>query len=312
MKTKSIRIAVTVTCWFAFGCLSARAQMTLPPEPFSVGNLYELTSARSSSYRTATENKFYVKAYGFYALLTPGAFRGIPPSPPAQNGSGNVVVTNSGYTSSEAFGGGLRIGAGVGMVVNDFINVGIDGEYLLGNAVTESYQVASVYNGTSTIFTKVSSSYPYRIVNLIPNITFKAVSKAEYYIYNRIGVVVGIPTQLDYVSSSYNTYSYRNASDFYEYLTEYEFEKKIGFGYQAALGIQFRLSGSLRGFVEVVASNLQLKSTSYVVKDASVRYRIDTESENTEPRTKGQTVSGLDIKMPVSSVGIGAGLVFRF
>ncbi len=117
-------------------CLPAFAQMALDPEPMN-------GQSKSFSYKAA-ESKFYVKVYGFYALLTPGGFSGqgtpfsVVPSDNSITRFG-TTTTYSGYTTKNPFGSGLRAGAGIGYVINDFINIGVDGEYVLGNVATENY-----------------------------------------------------------------------------------------------------------------------------------------------------------------------------
>jgi len=312
----------TITWIFlcAFACATAAAQMALPPEPGSA------TLSTRASRKAVAENKFYVKAYGFYGLLTPGGFsgQGVPPAASSTSSYGGAsiyryITRSSDFRVENSFGAGLRVGGGVGMVLNDFINVGIDGEYLMGNNATESYNIikeVSVDNGTPTVeeMYKVRKEYSYRVINIIPNITFKAVSKSEYYIYNRLCVCIGIPTQLSYIESI-------NAiDDGVPYMVEAttEFDKTIGLGYQAALGVQFRLGERLRGFAEIVVSSVQINVNSKTLTNL-----LETEDGTTQqipitPDIDGNDLGiirqadNLNLKIPVAAVGIGAGIVFRF
>jgi|GEM_PF-3765368 len=321
---------ILLTCFYE----PLAAQMALLPEMMPPAP----TATQASRKKAATENKFYVKVYGYYGLLSPGSFsgKGAPSESVSTSYSffSNTRTTarSSDYNFKDPFGSGFRVGGGIGYVINDFINIGLDGEYLLGNSAFESYvittqNVTSLYSFTTapppppttatTKFTNVNSEYQYRIVNIIPNITFKAVSKPEYYIYNRLGVIIGIPTQLDNITTSLNTYPAPRASDFDEDKTTIELQKSIGLGYQAALGVQFRISNSLRGFVEVVASNVQLKSDGYEIKKREFRFKTGAAAEKsgeTPLKDIGDavTVSGVNLKIPVSSIGLGAGLVVRF
>ncbi|MDJ1502996.1 hypothetical protein [Xanthocytophaga agilis] len=307
-----------LTVFMALLSVRIMAQMAASPEvaPFS---------SESANKKSAAENKFYVKAYGFYGLLTPGGFsgQGVDPSSTYSYSSGNGTTTyttkSSDYKVDKSFGAGLRVGGGVGLVVNDFINIGIDGEYILGGTATESYTTTSEYRinssePTTSYIARVQKNYDYTIVNIIPNITFKAVSKPEYYIYNRLGVCIGIPTKLSYVNTSNFTYP-DNPSARYEIEMTNELEKKVGFGYQAALGIQFRIVDQLRGFVELVISSVQLKSNSSEVTKAQYTYvdantsQIDQPIEIDESQRR---TDNLNLKIPVSSVGLGAGIAFRF
>ncbi len=331
MKTN--RILTTTLCLLlcALVRLPIFGQMASEPNPMP-------NKPESSAYKAADEKKFYAKVYGFYGLLAPGGFRGQGVTPPTSSrtytttGYTQSTTATSDYSSKNAFGTGLRVGAGIGYVINDFINVGVDGEYLLVNVASESYVITSqrvsyvnltrASATTTPYIASVTSEYPYSIVSIIPNITFKAVSKAEYYIYNRLGIIIGIPIQLDYTSSLLYKYPVGNppvaSTDFYEEKSTNEFEKGIGFGYQAALGVQFRISGGLRGFVEIVASNLQLKSDGYDVTKRQYRYKFGNENENgfdaklEELPEDQRRKKGLNLNMPVSSIGLGAGLSLRF
>ncbi len=322
MKTNLNLKTATWIFLCAFMCTSVSAQMSLTPEPIGT----QTAPPSGSAIRKAmAENKFYVKVYGFYGLLSPGGFsgQGVDPSTTYSYSSAgdNTVYTTKGsdYKVEKSFGSGLRIGAGVGVVINDFINLGVDGEYVLGSTVTESYTTTSQYKTNSNppvtnYQAKITRDYTYRIVNIIPNVTFKAVSKPEYYIYNRLGVIVGIPTQLDYVKIQRYTFP-DNPSARYEIVETNDLDKGIGLGYQAALGIQFRIGDNLRGFAEIVLSSVQLKANGSTLTEAQYTYVDDTPTNQTEPieiTDENRRTENLNLKIPVASIGVGVGLVFRF
>lgn len=306
----------------------------------------EQLTAAAASYQTISEKKFYLKAYGSYALLALGGFRGqgAPPTTETKKIEDSDWTSIDQYVSSDynlknTFGYGLRVGGGIGSVVNDFINIGIDGEYLLGTQSTEEYtithkEIFEDYDGdyepdyTEVVYNTVDHkiTYNHRIFNIIPNITFKAVSKPEYYIYNRLGLVIGIPSQLSYTTL---TVDFPNPDTGILHVETkkltYELDKGLGLGYQAALGIQFRISESLRGFTELVASNQLLKSNKATLSDAqSKKTYPDNYPENYPDNDKFQPIpdnkiadsdrekTGLDLNMPVNSVGVSLGLVLRF
>ena len=107
------------------------------------------------------------------------------------------------------------------------------------------------------------------IISIIPNVTFKAVSRPSYYIYNKVGLVIGIPLR---ISEDYNYYQLtildenpvptRKAQ---KITKEYHAEHKLktGIGYQAALGIQVRISDYLKGFCELTYYRLSLSRIQY-------------------------------------------------
>ena len=312
-------------------CASASAQVAVAPD---AGNA---PAVKSMPNVEIGEKKFYLKAYGFYNLLSLGGFRGLgapPTSTSTRRTTTNNVTTSSTTTRSSSeyqnenpFGSGLRVGAGIGYVSSSFINLGLDVEYQRDNGTSESYfttsETVSRQGNTQTITipntADVRSDYTYRLLSIIPNVTFKAVSKPQYYVYNRLGLIIGVPTQLAYTTIELYKYPQSgNASDFYQLTTTNEFKKHVGFGYQAALGVQFKLTSALRGFAELVASNLQLKTDSYSITKYTYEYKfgnnpVETEeldpselSEDTRERT------GLDLAIPINAIGVSAGLMYRF
>ncbi len=105
------------------------------------------------------------------------------------------------------------------------------------------------------------------------------------------------------------------ANDSYQDTNTNEFQKNIGFGYQAAVGVQFRISDGLRGFAEIVASNIQLKSDGYTIKESISLDEVGgvekppADNELTESQRQK---TGLNLTLPISSVGVSAGLALRF
>ena len=315
MKTN--RILTTTLCLLlcALVRLPIFGQMASEPNPMP-------GKPESSAYKAADEKKFYVKVYGFYGLLTPGGFsgQGVPPSTSSTNTSGGTTFRStrksSDFQVEKAFGSGLRLGGGIGVVLNDFINIGIDGEYILGNTATESYTVTTQSrtgnNPPKDDIYKTRKDYLYRIVNIIPNITFKAVSKPQYYIYNRLGVCIGIPTQLSY------TELLQVVGEDVSLEAVYDFDKNIGLGYQAALGVQFRIGERLRGFAEIVVSSVQLNVNTKTLTNAQITSNGKITQIPIEQVGIFESIGivsradNLNLKIPVASVGLGAGLAFRF
>ncbi|WP_245859933.1 hypothetical protein [Spirosoma aerolatum] len=100
-------------------------------------------------------------------------------------------------------------------------------------------------------------------------------------------------------------------------------ENSLAIGYQAALGIQFRLGESLRGFAEIVAYNQSFRPkeslyTSTSTKSGSTTkstyiYQYKTEGEYTNTKQDGVDVyQSASSNVVMNSVGVGAGILFRF
>jgi hypothetical protein len=202
----------------------------------------------------AQENNspMYIKVYGAYGFLSPGSFKGEPSRTKTSD-------TSFFRVSKKGMGEGIRVGAGFGIILNDYVNIGIDGEYLFGRTikipVSEAYETTTV-NSTTTI--------DHRILSVIPNITFKAVSKPSFHIYNRLGLVVGIPIS---ITQDY-TYGYLSKlpdGNYHSILTTYhaEYKLKTSVGYQASLGVQVKISDKLRGYFELSGYRLSLNRAKY-------------------------------------------------
>ncbi|HVM86755.1 MAG TPA: hypothetical protein VMT76_01115 [Puia sp.] len=194
---------------------------------------------------------FYVKVYGGYGLLTPGSYNGGA----SYNSSSS---TSSFSTPSNGLGGGLHFGGGIGIILNEFLNVGIDAEYLKGKDIktTSLYQASDYYSISNN---KIS----HNVTSIIPNVTFKAISKPAYYIYTRIGIVLAVSTNITttYNDSSNNTSTTPNTV--YTYVQSGKYTTKLSFGTSAAIGVQFNISGNLKGFAELVGYYLPSSPSSY-------------------------------------------------
>ena len=257
----------------------------------------------------ATEAPFYIKAYGFYSLLTPGAEINY-------GGTQSQISSPTIYKPVNThLGAGPRAGIGVGLIVSDFINVGIDADMLFGTALKVDYDV---YVGSSSAASHyiVSNTTTLKVLSITPNITFKALSRPAYYIYNRLGLVGGVVLDYKTVSNSLETPTKGAATT--SIGTSSYTKNSLAVGYQAALGIQFRLSQAIRGFVEVVAYNQSFKPREVQASTTSIKSGATTiQSSTTEYKDLGDYNKSNPYEQPsfnvaINSVGVGAGLVFRF
>ena len=293
------------TLLFSVAIRLAAAQDPSAMAPTMIGRSDETgTSPKAPRRPTAAESPFYIKVYGFYGLLTPGSQ------------ISSSYSASSFKTNTKGLGAGPRAGIGIGTILSDFINVGIDADMLFGaNLTTDNTYKGSNYTYSSTTTTT------FRVLSIIPNITFKALSRPSYYIYNRLGVVGGIVLDYSTSGTSLNVPT-AGATTTGEYQTDYT-KNSLSIGYQAALGIQFRLSQSLRGFAEVVAYNQSFKPTESIYTSTSTKSGVVSKySYINEFKAQGETVTtkrdGVDVyqnarnNVAMNSVGVGVGLLFRF
>lgn len=251
----------------------------------------------------ATESPVYIKAYGFYSLLTPGT-------------QINYSASQSQSTSPTIFtpintrlGAGPHAGIGLGLIVSDFINVGIDADIFFGTALKDNS------NFYSSSYYQRSSTTTLSVLSIIPNITFKALSRPSYYIYNRLGLMGGIV--LDYKIADNTLETPTKGASTMSVSTSTYTKNSLAIGYQAALGIQFRLSQAVRGFVEIVAYNQSFKPKELQSTTNTSGASASIQSSTTEYKSQGDFNKTDPTEQPsfnvaINSVGVGAGLAFRF
>lgn len=257
----------------------------------------------------ATESPVYIKAYGFYNLLTPG-------------GELNYSYSQTQFTTPTAFkitdkslGAGPRAGIGLGYIVSDFINLGLDAEILFGTALKNDN---NFFSGTSSNPVKYVNTIntTLKVLSFIPNVTFKALSRPSYYIYNRLGLVGGVVLEYKQTTNQVETPT-KGVVTTDLYTGEYT-KNSLALGYQVALGIQFRLSQKLRAFAEAVAYNQSFKpqeikgtyssttSGKTTTSSSTSLYKNEGDYNKTNPNEYPS------FNVAINSVGLGAGLVLRF
>ncbi|MBS1975245.1 MAG: hypothetical protein JST13_12915, partial [Bacteroidetes bacterium] len=258
---------------------------------------------------------FFIKLYGGYGLLTPGSYRGNSTKQDYENFSSGKLGA----------GAGLHYGAGLGLVVNDFLNIGVDAELLSGK----------LHSSTSSRNTYTNSHFQqtvsYSVTSIIPNITFKALSKPGYYIYTRVGLIIAVSTKIEFANfdSSYSTGS--GAVTLINGDENYYF--KVNAGIQTSVGAQFNITDKLKGFGEITGyilpaspthSKQQYTTTSYGPTFSS--YSTVTSYNYTYKRygsyapvstlnsTGGADISANQpsITQDINYIGVNIGIVFRF
>ena len=280
----------------------------------SVGSFYALSTSQRPAATAgapvranATEAPFYIKAYGFYSLLTPGTQINYDLS------QAQSSLPNSFKATKTSLGAGPRAGLGVGFIVSDFINVGIDADMLFGSAIKTN---TNVFSGSGTTFSNynIHSTTTLRVLSIIPNVTFKALSRPSFYIYNRLGLIGGVVLDYKAVAQTVETSS-KGAVTTSENTSKYT-KNSLATGYQAALGVQFRLSQTIRAFAEIVAYNQSFKPREVQSTGSSTSNGKTTVSSFTSSyKDQGDSKNADEfpsINVAINSVGVGAGLSFRF
>ena len=249
------------------------------------------------------EPKLYLKIFGGYGLLTPGSFRLTSTS------TTSFTVGNSGL------GAGLHFGGGVGYILNDFLNLGIDAEYLKGNDLNaSSTYIGGLGNGVS------NSKITYSVLSIIPNMTFKALSKPGYLIYTRIGIMLTAHTKSSSIINDSSNLITNNPNPIIARNITTTFNYNVNIGVQAALGIQFRITDNLRGFAELAGNYLPIRPSSSTTITKSNYYNpgptyvsSSSSTSNTTYKKSGDSGSGEQpsIAYNVNYIGLNIGIAVR-
>lgn len=202
---------------------------------------------------------FYVKLYGGYGLLTPGSYNGGPVY------SSEGGLSSRFNTPSNAFGGGLHFGGGFGIILNDFLNIGVDAEYLKGRDIN----TVSLFTN-SPFWAQSTNRISHTVTSIIPNITFKAISKPTYYIYTRVGLLLAINTNISTVKRD----SSRNAMSYTVTNTTGKYNSGLSIGSTSAIGVQFNITENLKGFGEIVGFYLPWSPKSSTENGKSNTFNI--------------------------------------
>jgi hypothetical protein len=270
-------------------------------------------------------SKFYVKAYGGYGLLTPGSYR------LTTSTSSDTDPYSTLSVSKKSLGAGIRAGGGIGVIASDFLNIGVDVEYLSGAPV----KIQSEYRSDS-YWSSWSSELTYKSLSIVPHVVFKALSKPDYLIYNKLGILVNLPFDID---RSYSDTAANPAVPYHgKTVANGTYKIKLGAGLNVAFGVQVTLSEKLRGFGEIFGNYLILTPESFTetqvttednggpssVSNTNLTLTYVKEgpmptTSSSAPNTKGgydyvykYTYSVHEHRMNMNAIGINIGVTYRF
>lgn len=249
-------------------------------------------------------SKFYLKPYIGYGIFSPGSYRVQSINLISYFDQDNRYHDTSFQTqSAKGIGGGLRFGGGIGYVLNDFLNMGIDVEFQKGVKLKNSLSTSlTPYNYNSTY-----DEIHYKAITITPHAIFKALAKPNYFIYNKLGILFTLPYSLHTSGNAVNsqgsswppvTAADSTSSTLSVRQTNYEGNYKIslGIGFNVAFGISMRLNSKFRMFGELFGnfSALNPKSSQVATKTDYKYSRYDLQYDyNTDPATVlGYTLGG--------------------
>lgn len=249
-----------------------------------------------------------------------------------------VVSKDMDYTApKKGLGEGFRAGGGISYVLNDFINVGLDIDYFKStirktrdSSFSQTFSSGSI--SAQSYKERYTISYDATLLTFSPNITLKAISRPKWFLYNKIGAVITLrPNSIEHdtrqSTSSMRWQGFTKDSSAYTD-TRYEWGiKNPSFGFSGAVGTQFKITESIRVFSEIQFSHVvfvvsRRRTTSYnvngqeMVNNLTVNEKeIDFEKNFTtddwipDPNKPNKAVTQ---RIPITYVGMQAGLVYRF
>ncbi|MEP6596119.1 MAG: hypothetical protein ABJA71_09225 [Ginsengibacter sp.] len=248
------------------------------PEIKETKFLFVTSNKKNEDSKNKSPSKMYMKLYGGYGIFTPGSFK--------INTVYFLHDTAVRTQTKKGLGSGLRYGGGIGVVMNDFLNIGIDAEYHKGSWEEKALN-ARIDDLNYNIKT---SKINYTTISLTPHVIFKALAKPKYFIYNKLGILLTLPFTLgtSLQSTSANNQILENdLNAFTENLnstTSEEYKISLGVGLNVALGVNLRLSEKLRIFSEVFGNYSALSPRSSVEIDYSKRFAsLSYNTGNSEP-----------------------------
>jgi hypothetical protein len=284
-----------------------------------------------------------------------GSYR--PGNTTSSNPSGTTVVNFK--SNNQGLGQGWRAGGGIGYIVSEVINLGLDvDQYWSSNIQTSNAMTTPInrysYESGGMSFSWLSQGKRYYKVNnmasmlsITPNITFKAISKPNFYIYNRLGITVGLRNELSETRQDSIVFT-TTITEFgatrvenYRQVTAQQYQYKGGMplGFMASLGIQIRLTEHIRMFAEAQTINITYSPkyreitdhyTNTYLSDGSIRPSLDlTERDRTtdylnkysfDPddfernpsKHLNKPKQEIKFRIPYSSVGLSFGVFYRF
>lgn len=323
--------------WLLTVALAPVAAQTLPtdsllPAP-PAGSPPEVTAITGKK-----ESKWFVRIQGSYGLAAPGAFRPYNSyvTYPDSTRPGGAHKTNR-----QGLGQGLRAGLGVGYILNDLINVGLDAEVYRSRRVSSNDVSGTRHSSASATHLETRTGYAAldaSMITMTPSITFKAITKSAFYLYGRLGVSAALTrvrgvdvetsdTKILRTGSAAATIIPVNTRD--ETVAYYQYKGGMAFGYLAALGVQMKLSDRIRFFSELQANSITYSPrkkilTKYLSNGVDLlqdpafpKRRRETEYLKSFTRTYAPNADqspekATKLAMPFASINLNAGLAFRF
>ena len=240
---------------------------------------------------------------------------------------------------TKGLGDGFKIGFGASYIINDFINAGLDFDYFkstirknrdsanirTNRPVADNSAEIISYSERNTI------SYEATLLSLTPSITFKAISRPKWFLYNKLGAVItfrpnSLQEDITQANIQMNWQGFVKDSSSTT-IKKYEWGiRNPAYGFMGAFGGQVKIASRVRAYAE-----FQFSHIVFVIKKRTLTDFIVNEQrlENTFSRSARETdfVKAFSVnasnpnpdmpsqtliqRIPITYIGLQAGLVYQ-
>lgn len=288
------------------------------------------------------EPRLFVNVHTGYSVGLGSTFKFYPDDVSAINmqkvGLNGATKTIAYSNPTKGLGDGFKFGFGASYVLNDFISVGLDFDYFRstikkyrdstfdhtnipgGQGVADEYH----YKERNTI------SYQATLLSFTPNITFKAISRPKWFLYNKLGAVLTVrPNSLQEDRTDYHTRMgwqgfYRDSS--YSMVKKYEWGiRNPAFGFMGAFGGQIKIAEKMRAFAELQFTHIvfvirKRTLTEFTMNEQHLENDLPrsarelefvksytTNNNTADPNRPSQTIIQ---RIPITYLGLQAGITY--
>lgn len=298
---------------------------------------------RDSTYKLVQikdESRFSINIHGGYALGLGSTFKFYPDDVKSirvmQIGNNAPTKETIYQAPSKGLGQGLRVGVGVSYIVNDFLNVGLDIDYFQStiNKVRDSSYIVmqSGPQGSDTSYSEqYTISYETKLLTFTPHVVFKAISRPNWFVYNKVGLVATFRPNSLQRETTLATLRTGTAGTFKDSAISSERVYDWGIrnpsiGFMGAIGLQSKLIGRLRAFGEIQFSHLvfvvrdrtltsmkinnQEMVETLPLRDRELQFERNLSSSDLTVGPNQPTRTIIQ-RIPITYVGVQAGLAYK-
>ena len=302
-----------------------------------------VTDAVTPAIKISKEPRFSINLHSGYSVGLGSTFKFYPDDVSGiavmQDGNGTPSKTITYSNPTKGLGDGIKFGFGGSYIINDFINLGIDFDYF--RSTIKKYRDSSIHQtGLSptdggpddySYSERNIISYQATLLSLTPNITFKAISRPKWFLYNKLGAVITFrPNSLQEDVTNINIRkgfqgSYTDSAS--TILKKYEWGiRNPAFGFMGAFGGQLKIANNIRAFAELQFSHIvfvirKRTLTDFVVdkkhlentlpvsmKELIFVKSFSANAADNDPNKPTQTITQ---RLPITYIGLQAGISFQ-